>query len=239
MELEISITDGPNKGRTFALPAGANLMFGKSKAVQCQIDDPDVALAHFEVRVEDGKIWLADCGSRAGTMVNGRGATEMELQAGDKIKIGNTQLCLQEAGIPGLKKPGTTMGGAAAKSKLDDLEGKTIAHYEVIKKIAAVGENSLRNRDMMGRIGGEEFLCVLPRTTAEQSLQVAQRLLEAISEHVFTTPDGRSFSTSISIGIANFDTSISNADQLYARADEAMYQSKAAGKGRITAYQAP
>ena len=109
---------------------------------------------------------------------------------------------------------------------------------EVIKRIAAIGESSLRNRDIMGRIGGEEFLCVLPRATTEQSLQVAQRLLTAISEEKFTTADGRSFSTSISIGIANFDTSIANADQLYTRADEAMYESKAAGKGRITAYRA-
>ena len=109
---------------------------------------------------------------------------------------------------------------------------------EVIKRIAAIGESSLRNRDIMGRIGGEEFLCVLPRATAEQSLQVAQRLLTAISEEQFRTADGRSFSTSISIGIANCDTSVANADQLYTRADEAMYESKAAGKGRITAYQA-
>ena len=90
----------------------------------------------------------------------------------------------------------------------------------------------------MGRIGGEEFLCVLPRATAEQSLQVAKRLLNAISAERFNTADGRSFSTSISIGIANFDTSVEDADQLYSHADEAMYQSKAAGKGRITAYQA-
>ena len=109
---------------------------------------------------------------------------------------------------------------------------------KVIKQIAAIGEQSLRNRDIMGRIGGEEFLCVLPRTTAEQSLQVAQRLLKAISEENFTTADGASFTTSISVGIANYDSSIKSADQLYGRADEAMYQSKAAGKGRITAYQA-
>jgi diguanylate cyclase (GGDEF)-like protein len=109
---------------------------------------------------------------------------------------------------------------------------------EVIKRIASVGESSLRNRDIMGRIGGEEFLCVLPRTTYAQSMHVAQRLLEAISAEEFEAGDGRTFTTSISIGIANFDTSVTNADQLYSRADEAMYQSKAAGKGRITAYQA-
>jgi diguanylate cyclase (GGDEF)-like protein len=108
----------------------------------------------------------------------------------------------------------------------------------VIKRVAAIGAQSLRNRDIMGRIGGEEFLCVLPRATAEQSMQVAQRLLKAISDENFTAPNGAGFSTSISIGIANYEPSINSADQLYSRADEALYQSKAAGKGRITAYQA-
>ena len=108
----------------------------------------------------------------------------------------------------------------------------------VIRRVAAIGIQSLRNRDIMGRIGGEEFLCVLPRTTAEQSMQVAQRLLEAISEETFTTADASTFSTSISIGIANYEPSIHSADQLYSRADEALYQSKVSGKDRITAYQA-
>jgi len=108
----------------------------------------------------------------------------------------------------------------------------------VIKQVASIGESSLRNRDIMGRIGGEEFLCVLPRTTAEQSMQVAQRLLRAIWAQDFQAADGTRFSISISIGIANYDSTIENANQLYSRADEALYQSKAAGKGRITAYGA-
>jgi diguanylate cyclase (GGDEF)-like protein len=109
---------------------------------------------------------------------------------------------------------------------------------EVIRKIASIGERSLRNRDIMGRIGGEEFLCVLPRATAEQSMQVANRLLKAIAEERFITPEGERFSTSISIGIADFEPGVENADQLYARADQALYRSKADGKGRITVYAA-
>ena len=107
---------------------------------------------------------------------------------------------------------------------------------EVITRIANIGQQSLRSRDIMGRIGGEEFLCVLPRATAAQGEQVAQRLLQAISAEVFTGRDGSTFSTSISIGIANYDDSVKNADQLYSMADTAMYQSKAEGKNRITSY---
>ncbi len=106
----------------------------------------------------------------------------------------------------------------------------------VIREVANIGMSSLRNRDIMGRIGGEEFLCVLPRTTTEQCSQVAQRLLEAIAAHRFTTEDGASFSVSISIGIADSDSALKSAEQLYARADRALYQSKSAGKGRITTF---
>jgi diguanylate cyclase (GGDEF)-like protein len=106
----------------------------------------------------------------------------------------------------------------------------------VIRQVARIGSNSLRNRDVMGRIGGEEFLCVLPRATAAQCAQVAERLLKAIQKETFTTDDGETFSVSISIGIADLDSSIRSADQLYSRADRALYQSKAAGKGCITAF---
>ena len=108
---------------------------------------------------------------------------------------------------------------------------------QVIKRIATIGEQSLRNRDIMGRIGGEEFLCILPRATAAQSQQVAQRLLDAISAQEFTSKDGSTFTTTISIGIANYDASTDSADQLYSRADSAMYHSKKTGKNRITSHQ--
>ncbi len=108
---------------------------------------------------------------------------------------------------------------------------------EVIRQVANVGQASLRNRDIMGRIGGEEFLCILPRATSEQCAQVANRLLTAIAAEKFTAENGEEFSVSISIGIADYDNGVENADQLYGRADRALYQSKATGKGRITSFQ--
>lgn len=108
---------------------------------------------------------------------------------------------------------------------------------QVIRQVANIAVNALRNRDIMARIGGEEFLCVLPRTTVEQCAEVARRLLTAIEAEAFSAADGRKFSVSVSIGTAGYDSSVANADQLYSRADRALYQSKAEGKGRITAYR--
>jgi diguanylate cyclase (GGDEF)-like protein len=107
---------------------------------------------------------------------------------------------------------------------------------KVIREVANIGSQLLRSRDIMGRIGGEEFLCVLPRTTSEQCAQVAKRLLSAIAEHTFETAEGEEFSISISIGIADYDSNLKSAEQLYTRADRALYQSKATGKGRITTF---
>jgi diguanylate cyclase (GGDEF)-like protein len=107
---------------------------------------------------------------------------------------------------------------------------------EVIRQVANIAQSSLRNRDILGRIGGEEFLCVLPRTTREQCAQVARRLLDSIVSEEFYAEDGSKFSVSISIGTADFESSIKNSDELYSRADRALYQSKADGKGRITSY---
>jgi diguanylate cyclase (GGDEF)-like protein len=107
----------------------------------------------------------------------------------------------------------------------------------VIRKIAAIGEESLRNRDIMGRIGGEEFLCVLPRTTAAQSMQIAERLLDAISAETFVTEEGQAFSVSISIGVADYDGTVKDADDLYSRADKALYRAKTAGKGCIANFE--
>jgi diguanylate cyclase (GGDEF)-like protein len=107
----------------------------------------------------------------------------------------------------------------------------------VLQRVSAIGEQSLRNRDIIGRIGGEEFLCVLPRASTEQGLHVAQRLLDAISREVFSGKDGSTFSITMSIGIAHFSTDGTSAHQLYSFADTAMYHSKNTGKGRITTYQ--
>jgi diguanylate cyclase (GGDEF)-like protein len=65
---------------------------------------------------------------------------------------------------------------------------------------------------------------------------VAKRLLSAIAEHTFETAEGEEFSISISIGIADYDSNLKSAEQLYTRADRALYQSKATGKGRITTF---
>jgi len=116
----------------------------------------------------------------------------------------------------------------------------------VIKKVAEIGKLTLRGEDVMGRIGGEEFLCILPRMEAAQSLIIAERLRENISQQCFkmnkqTAPKEQKdvVSVTVSIGIASLSDSAHDSASLYLQADTALYQAKNEGKNKVVVYQEP
>jgi len=107
---------------------------------------------------------------------------------------------------------------------------------EVIKKVAEIGEMTLRNEDIMGRIGGEEFLCILPRIDESQCEAIAERLLANISQHQFITDLQQAFNITVSIGFSSLNKNISDEKELYVQADKALYSSKNQGKNCVTMY---
>ena len=105
---------------------------------------------------------------------------------------------------------------------------------EVLKKVAQVLGDSIRNIDFLARYGGEEFVLLLPNTDAEGAMIVAERLRENIaSAQWLLRPVTASF------GVATLSASVMNmemkapADLLQA-ADGALYRSKEAGRNRVT-----
>ena len=112
---------------------------------------------------------------------------------------------------------------------------------EVIRIVAEIGADTLRTEDVIGRVGGEEFLCVLPRIDAIQSLHIAQRLVKKVNEHAFfaEVEDGkaRNVNITISIGLATTTSSDQTSAELYEQADKALYQAKYNGKNRAIQYQ--
>jgi diguanylate cyclase (GGDEF)-like protein len=104
---------------------------------------------------------------------------------------------------------------------------------QLLRDIAAIGSKLLRSGDAMARLGGEEFLCVLPRTSAEQAAMVAQRLVQSIREHSIELEDGRRVAVTVSAGVASFGPDCRDAASIYAAADRALYQSKNNGKDRV------
>lgn len=105
---------------------------------------------------------------------------------------------------------------------LNDTEGHQVGD-RVLQQIVAILEGASRTGDIVGRPGGDEFLLLLPAADAEVAGQVAARIHEQIERNAVPV--------TVSIGIA---TTAGNEDaqSVFARADDALYVAKRAGRGR-------
>lgn len=101
---------------------------------------------------------------------------------------------------------------------------------KVIIRAAQAAGTTLRKHDKVFRIGGEEFVCLLPDTTMQQAYDAAERLRSAFLE-LAETVDGTPIRATISIGVAATDGGMT-ADQVFAEADAALYQAKTLGRNR-------
>jgi diguanylate cyclase (GGDEF)-like protein len=107
----------------------------------------------------------------------------------------------------------------------------------VLVEIMARLKATLRTEDFVGRIGGEEFLVVLPATPEEEAVRVASRIRERIAGA--TLVYGREeIPFTVSIGVAERDPGEANIDLLIKRADDAMYAAKRSGRNRVFAASA-
>lgn len=91
----------------------------------------------------------------------------------------------------------------------------------------------LRDVDLFGRIGGEEFAILLPKTSGEDAFEVADRLRQRLANEVVTIPDGKPLRFTVSIGGAELTRSDLDLDSLLGRADQALYQAKSAGRNKV------
>lgn len=109
-----------------------------------------------------------------------------------------------------------------------------IAGDRVLRTIAARLRDNLRQNDIIGRFGGEEFIVLLPETGNDQALQVAERLRGAIGGRPVATDAGEA-SISVSIGIASCgcDGQPLSLEQLLKCADDALYVAKRRGRNQI------
>lgn len=90
----------------------------------------------------------------------------------------------------------------------------------------------LREIDHLGRIGGEEFVCLLPETSASDALACTERLRECIAALALDTPKGKVQFT-VSIGVAILRQEHVNWESLLRDADAALYQAKCEGRNRV------
>lgn len=116
----------------------------------------------------------------------------------------------------------------------------TYGHHtgdEVIKQLTKTCTENLREIDHFGRVGGEEFVCVLPEADETEAMTCAERLRRSIEAVRIKTSNG-SVQFTISIGIAALDKNHTGWEALLDEADSAMYRAKREGRNRI-AFAAP
>ena len=105
---------------------------------------------------------------------------------------------------------------------------------QVLVNVAKCLANNLRDRDMIGRFGGEEFILLLPNTTTEQAQHVAERCRIALTELNFVY-EQQPFSISASFGISSSQNA-SEPQQIIRQADQALYAVKTAGRNQVQIY---
>lgn len=102
---------------------------------------------------------------------------------------------------------------------------------EALCLFAATAQQTLRENDIMGRLGGEEFALVLPGTELEGALLAAERLRVAVSGATLAV-SGDTYSMTVSIGVVVIDPN-EHINSALARADHALYAAKSAGRDRV------
>jgi two-component system cell cycle response regulator len=105
---------------------------------------------------------------------------------------------------------------------------------QVLREFSVRLATNTRPSDFACRLGGEEFLVIMPRTTGDIACLAAERLRRNICASPFSIPGlAQSLDITISIGVACSDQADDTADLLLKRADEALYEAKRAGRNRV------
>ncbi len=115
----------------------------------------------------------------------------------------------------------------------------TFGHLEgdkVLVRISQMIKSCLRKLDTAYRYGGEEFTVILPETSCEEAILVAERIRNVVHEEVFRPEKGKEVSITISVGVTQYNEN-EELSTFIQRADKAMYLSKQKGRNRVTALQ--
>jgi diguanylate cyclase (GGDEF)-like protein/PAS domain S-box-containing protein len=116
--------------------------------------------------------------------------------------------------------------------KVNDSYGHKVGDLVLIK-LAEVCRQTLREVDIIGRIGGEEFVILLPETNLAEATEVAERLRDSIAKSKVPLESGLPLHFTVSIGVTSLISKHDNLDVLLNRADKALYEAKENGRNRV------
>ncbi len=131
MTPRLVVVAGPDKGRFFPLTTGETLQVGRSQTTATRLADPALSRVHCEIEWDGSRAVLLNISS-SGTLVNGQSASQQELNPGDVIRMGSTEMRYQ---LGDERAEATTVHPPAApalpSSDLNALVGQTLSHYVV------------------------------------------------------------------------------------------------------------
>ena len=113
---------------------------------------------------------------------------------------------------------------------VNDIHGHIVGD-QVLKWLCSVIGTSLRQTDVLGRIGGEEFAVLLPETGADGATKLAERIRASVEEAKFTSKSV-SMNMTISLGVSSL-TDQDDGDSLFKRSDDALLEAKTGVKNRV------
>ncbi len=121
--------------------------------------------------------------------------------------------------------------------RINDEQGHA-AGDEVLRRVGRILPTALRTHDRLGRIGGEEFLVILPEAALGQASAVAHRIREAVADSPVSPSDG-ALRVTVSIGVAQWQAPTERIDDVMSRADAALYLAKSGGRNAVEVADRP
>lgn len=108
---------------------------------------------------------------------------------------------------------------------------------KVLTEVADLLKENFREYDEIIRYAGDEFVIILPMTAEDNSLLIARRLTNKVSQYVFKADKGQpDLNLTLSLGLSLFPRDAISAEELIYKADEALYLSKRAGRNRVSVF---
>jgi diguanylate cyclase (GGDEF)-like protein len=121
--------------------------------------------------------------------------------------------------------------------KVNDTHGHLVGD-KVLKELGEMftADKIFRDEDISGRYGGEEFIVILPATNAKNARVPAEKLRKALKAKTFQNGNGAEFRVTISIGVAELESSEESIEEMINKADMALYRAKETGKDKTILY---
>ena len=115
---------------------------------------------------------------------------------------------------------------------INDTHGHDVGD-KVLQELSVRLKANTRSVDLCCRVGGEEFIMVLPNTATDLSSRIAERLRRAMASKSFDCGNGLMVPVTVSVGVASLSGADDTLERLLKRADQALYSAKREGRNRV------